>query len=354
MGNFSRDPKIALQNALDRGYSRLLFQQGKPVLDRELNLLAGLTSLQRLALYLGDGVPVGSNGFAVSNLNVPANDFVIVAGRCLVAGQEVLLAANATYRTQPNPQNVAPLPAGKSNVYLRVFSVEVNAAQDADLGNAGDVGMETSVREKTDWEVKVSVAPINAPDHFLLASIDTTTNAVVDGRRRALTLAALRDELERARGSTAELDVRLDASLLADGNLRTNAVAEPNMADSAVATRAVANGAVSIQKLRSTLVFDGQVSVPASPGPGQVGEVTVTLLSADTSAFLLVSVHYDGPRPVFPIQQPHVFSIDWKHRVTAVKPPGPSPYTHFHQIVISNGSSEALSATCRAYSLGET
>ncbi len=62
--------RFILKDASDSGYSRLLFQQGKPVLDRELNLLADLAGCQRLAPYLGDGVPAGSDGFAVSNLHV--------------------------------------------------------------------------------------------------------------------------------------------------------------------------------------------------------------------------------------------------------------------------------------------
>ena len=356
MGNFSRDPTVALQKALDLGYSRLLFQQGKPVLDRELNLLADLAGPQRLAPYVGDGVPAGNSGFAVSNLNVPANDFTIAAGRCLVDGREVRLAADTTYRTQPHTQNVTPLPAGKSNVYLRVFSVEVNSTQDADLGNAGDAGLETSVREKVDWEVMVSVGPINAPDHFLLAEIDTTGSTVTDARRRGLTLAALRDELEHARGTTPELASRLDASLLGDGTLRPTAVAEPVLATGAVSARTVADGAVPIQKLSSALVFDGQVSVPASPGAGQVGQAAVTLLNADTPAFLLVSVHYDAPRAAVPPPIPSFRSVDWTHRVTAFKPAGapPTAYQHFHQVVIQNASNTAVSVTCRAYRLNET
>src|SRR5581483_10195447 len=123
-----------------KGYSRVLFQQGLPVLDRELNLAGDLANPQRLAEhYLGNGVPADSaNAFRVSNLDVANNNFTIEAGRCLVGGGEVRLAANTTFKAQPHPPNPAVLPAGASNVYLRVFRSEVTGAQDSDLLNGGE------------------------------------------------------------------------------------------------------------------------------------------------------------------------------------------------------------------------
>jgi hypothetical protein len=157
MSNSSKDPQIMLNNALDRGYHRILFQQGEPVLDRELTLLGDLASPERLAnSYLGDGVPANDNGFAIMNLNVRQNDFAVAAGRCLVGGREVRLAANTTYRNQPHTPSAEPLPTGRIGVYLHVFTKEVTATEDPDLANTGDVGIETSVREKVDWEIQLS------------------------------------------------------------------------------------------------------------------------------------------------------------------------------------------------------
>ena len=48
MGNYSQDPNTTLQASLTSGYCRVRFQQGKPVLDRELNLLGDLANPQRL------------------------------------------------------------------------------------------------------------------------------------------------------------------------------------------------------------------------------------------------------------------------------------------------------------------
>ena len=76
MGNFSRSPQLELSSALDRDYCRVRFQQGKPALDRELNLAADLASPQRLAAqYVGNGIAGSGNDFRITNLNVGANDF---------------------------------------------------------------------------------------------------------------------------------------------------------------------------------------------------------------------------------------------------------------------------------------
>ena len=336
MGNFSKHPDAILKEALERGYSRLLFQQGKPVLDRDLNLLASLASFHRLVPYLGDGVPAGSNGFAVSNIH--DDDFDIADGVCLVNGQEARLATPTTYKTQPNNGNVGLLPEGKSKVYLQVFLREVDETQDSELGNPGDVGIETSVREKTDWEIVVSKTEINKSDHFILAEIDTTNNEVVDHRRQALTLAALRDELDRARGSLHELGQRLDTSLLADGKLREGAVAEPILADTAVSKRAIADGAVPIQKLSRALIFNARLSVPAS------GEVPLTILEAslgaNAHAFLLVSVI---------CEEAFFGEVDWHLRVVR------RSFTnqHFQQIVLVNKQNTPATVSCKAYRLNE-
>lgn len=205
MGNFSQDPKDVLQDALRKGYTRVRFQQGKPLLDRELNLLGDLASPQRLvAHYFGNGVPDDSNSFRISGLNVAQNDFdfTIEAGRCLVGGYEVVLGANTTYKTQPHTENVTiSLPSETSNVYLRVFSSEITGAEDPSLLNSGDVGFETAVREKVEWEVLVTSAEITTPDHFLLATLDK--NTVEDRRRTVLALATIRDKLftQRTMGS---------------------------------------------------------------------------------------------------------------------------------------------------------
>lgn len=372
MGNYSQDPQAALTGALKKGYTRVRFQQGKPVLDRELNLAADLAGPQRLAQrYIGNGTPAGDNGFAISAVNVATNDFVIGAGRALVNGQEVVLGANATYRTQPIQANVANLPAGASNVYLHAIVTEVTAAQDADLGNPGDVHAETAVRERLDWEVVVNAAVITAPDFYLLATIN---GAVVQDRRRlGLSAAALRDEVAAARGSAVDLPSRLGTALTAAGALNGNtvgtaqiadgsvqaaklaaaAVTEPALANAAVSNRTIADAAVTIAKMTQTVVFNGQIAVPAAAGAGQVGTVVTNLLVTEDPAFLLISMHFDGPRPVVQPQLAFGESFTWKCVTTALKPPLQTTYRHIYAVMIENPQQQAISVTCKAYRLNE-
>ena len=374
MGQYSQDPQTALANALGKRYTRVRFQQGKPLLDRELNLAADLAGPQRLAqTYIGNGTPPGDNGFAVSGLNVASNDFAIAAGRAMVNGQEVVLAANTTYRTQPVLAHVGIIPAGTSNVYLRAVPTEISSAQDADLGNPNDIHSETAIRERLDWEVVVSATPINTPDVYLLAVINTVGPAIQDRRRLALSAAALRDEVTAARGSTADLASRLNASLAPGGALVANAVAtaqltdgcvqtaklapaavsEPVLANAAVSNRTIANGAVTIAKMTQTTVFNGQVSVPASPGAGQVGTAVVNLLAADEPAVLLISMHFDGPRPALPQNNPFNQGFTWKHATSLQALANTTAFKHLHSVVIENPATSAISVTCKAYRLNE-
>ena len=261
MGDFSRDPKTVLQEAIAHGYSRVRFQQGKALLDRELNLLADLASPQRFAQSsFGNGIRGEGNDFLITNLNVPANDFTITAGTCLVDGEEVALAANTTYRNQPHTGNVAALPAGASNVYLKISRIETSAVSDAALLNALDVGSETSLREQVEWEVLVTTQTINTSDHLLLASINTAGPTVTDKRRRGLNVSAIRDELTNARGSAPQLSARLNTSLNAAGALQPNVVGNTEIADNAIGPTKLANAAVVNAKLADNAVSTQKIA----------------------------------------------------------------------------------------------
>jgi hypothetical protein len=225
MGNYSQDPQTVLQNALSKSYTGVRFQQGMPVLDRELNLASDLASPQRISKHhIGNGVPENSDGFQITNLVPADHNFTIANGRCLVNGYEVLLDAQTTYQDQPHKEHVAPLPPAESYVYLRMFINEITGNEDSNLNNSDDVGFETALREKVEWEVLVSAAEIIAPDHILLAKINSTAATVEDRRRTNLTLSTIRDEIDLARGSTNNLNERLSVSLEADGTLISGVV----------------------------------------------------------------------------------------------------------------------------------
>lgn len=362
MGNYSQDPNTVLQSALSKGYSRVRFQQGKPILDRELNLIADLASPERLAQqYIGDGVPAGSTAFQITSLDVAGNNFTILPGTCRVAGLEVTLATQTTYKGQPNTGSVGALPAGVSNVYLHVFNDEVVSSQDTDLQNSGDVGVETSVRLRNDWEVVVSSAAINDSTHFLLALINTTANSITDQRRTNLTLAVVRDEVVGARGTATTLSARLNA---ADQSFSTllGEVAAARGTTPALTNRlsktlgpdgSLLPGTVTIQVMASTLIFNAQVSVPAATNAGPTQQA-VTLLTSDNPAFLLINVHFDGPRGTGPIFVPLAQTFSWEQRVILFKPIGSTTFNqHIYQILLTNPNNFAISVTCKVYQLAE-
>ena len=226
MGNYSKKPQDVLKDAQAKNYSRVRFQQGKPILDRELNLLGDLAAPERLArTYIGNGVPAGSDGFKISwNGEVP-NDFIIGAGRCLVNGYEVALEADSMYRTQPHKENLVAQMPDHAKVFLRALLREVTDAEDADLENNGDVGFETALREKVEWEVVALEGAAadqarTSPEYFLLGSIDATPDragwGITDERVTGLNLSALYNRI----GEIVEPDGTFKSSIIGQAQLK--------------------------------------------------------------------------------------------------------------------------------------
>ena len=276
MGNYSKDPQTAYAEAIQKGYTGVRFQQGKPILDRELNLLADLSAPHRLAQqYIGNGVPDGSDGFRILKFDLTSDNFTIQAGRILVNGYEVELATDTTYKDQPHKEHVAPLPFTDiigAWIYLRVFNVEVNETQDPDLQNSGDIGFETALRERVEWEVLVSTTQINQPDHCPLASFFSFGKKAewTDLRVQGLTLAKVRVEVanagEAASIANARLDLITDAAtgtLLKDKITTTQiqdlSVTESKLADSSVTEPKLANLSVSRDKLQKDSVANEKI-----------------------------------------------------------------------------------------------
>jgi IPT/TIG domain len=241
MGDYSKAPEDALDEARNLGYSGIHVEQGVPILDRDLNLMhdllaSGMQSM--LSRYIGDGIPdVPGEGFAIRSLPDGQNEntFQIVGpGACLVGGREATIAASTDYKNQPHvaalratdhpsrPQPLTTPPAGGTDrrsdvVYLDVFTIEVDGT--ADLDNSRDVGMQTSVRLKSVWTVRVAEGTEKPPDpvtghsHYPLARLlrrpgearitEVTTadgqapTQFFDLRKRRLTVASLETRLSR-------------------------------------------------------------------------------------------------------------------------------------------------------------
>jgi hypothetical protein len=217
MTNYSRDPFQELQRNRERGYVGVRIQQGVPLLDRDLNLLAELVSSsvrEILARHLGSGVAESNDAFAVQA--VPAeNDFRVAApeggGACLVAGIQVEIGRPLRYGEQPD---VAPLSTPATHrrdlVYLDVWVEEVDAARDDALANAADVGVQTSVRLRPAWQVRVAEgadrAPVAMPGHahYALAALERPGGVamiqgqmIVDLRCTGLDLSELARRVQR-------------------------------------------------------------------------------------------------------------------------------------------------------------
>lgn len=242
MGNFSRDSfraTNALNNLLElpaapvadpRQYVSVRLQQGVPLLDADVNELDDIRRIEQRALagrFIGDGVPVGSDGFRIF-VHADDNDLSIEAGSILVGGVLAWNPARTGYATQPNfalQRQTPPLPelpalpalsppaSGEGTrhdlVVLDVWEREVGSAEDGRIADAR-VGVETSVRLLREWVVRV-VEDVDAdatevpdslratlPGHLLypLARIERPegkdrieTDDITDLRRTDLTLA---------------------------------------------------------------------------------------------------------------------------------------------------------------------
>jgi len=83
MGDYSRDPVTRLSDSLDKHYVAVRLQQGVPLLDADWNMLDDLRrdELETVSTWsIGDGVPSGSDGFAILALpNGGQNTLVLQA-----------------------------------------------------------------------------------------------------------------------------------------------------------------------------------------------------------------------------------------------------------------------------------
>jgi hypothetical protein len=220
MGNYSRDPNDELAYAIEKDYVRVRFQQGKPALDRELNLAADLADPRRLtSRYLGNGIAGRGSDFRIANVNVNSKDFELGEGRALVGGLEAVLRGPTTFQKLYPGAALPPLPF---RVYLKVGEREVNSAEDAVLANGGDVTFETAIRTRVDWRIIATTAVIDSADHLLLAEV-AAGGAVTDRRRLGLDLASTQDEVSKAQADLKQLtSTALKRVTLFEGDMPIN------------------------------------------------------------------------------------------------------------------------------------
>ena len=203
MGNFSRNTFDALKR-----YTAVRLQQGVPLVDADWNEKDDIRRYELRAFlkwFVGNGVPANSEAFLIKakqtkdaqgnpilddqgNPIYASDDFIISgvgvnsdpenptadylsAGRCLVEGQDVFITDDIDFKQQPlyrdkklaatdivdpNASEITPIPDTSEQlvVYLDVWEWEVGEVNDPGIVN-DKIGMETSLRLKRDWAVRV-------------------------------------------------------------------------------------------------------------------------------------------------------------------------------------------------------
>jgi hypothetical protein len=168
MANFSQDPALRIAEAITKQYVGVRLQMAVPVLDADWNLLEDLrrAELETLGgLFIGSGVPPGSDGFRISAI-AQENDFAIQPGLLLARGKLTRNDVLVRYTTQPNFTAAmalsTPLSPKSFVVYLDVSEREVDSQEDVGLVDAR-IGVETAVRLKREWTVRVARDPEDIP-----------------------------------------------------------------------------------------------------------------------------------------------------------------------------------------------
>ena len=164
-GNFSSNGRDTFDPL--KQYIGIRLQQGVPLLDRDWNELEDIRRhFERLLRrdYIGPGVP-DAESFRISAPPFHApGDFLIAPGRCLVDGYDVTNFAPLLYSEQPG---CSPLPRATRDevytAYLQAEIVRVTSDEDPNLLNAQDINVETCVRDKLIWTVRLAVHPEQPP-----------------------------------------------------------------------------------------------------------------------------------------------------------------------------------------------
>lgn len=329
MGNFSRDTFSKVNQ-----YVGVRLQQGVPIVDADWNEMEDIRKYELEAFlkwFIGNGVPKGNDGFRI----LPAgptgdgalDDFVIKGGdgtpekvgRCLVEGWDVINPKNLNYKNQdlfikaglPAKWGVpallpltTPTTANRTDtVYLDVWEREVNAQEVSGLIN-DNIGIETCVRRKREWVVRVAEgtssvpAPTEGHVFYLLASISRKagqpirTGDISDRRQTGLHMADLQAEIVDARGIKASIGNRLDECLTKGGQLRLNSVGAEQIQDNSVQTSKLADGAISNSKIANGAVSGENVadtSLSYSKLAGQL-QVTDVPVPAGTSKEYVIGI----------------------------------------------------------------
>lgn len=178
-GDFTRDTRERARRMATRA---VLLQQGRPLLDADINEQAGLVADRSEAIVrhvVGlHGAPRDEAGFGISAAGA---GFMIGAGAIYAEGLPLANPATLSYHEQfpPGilPQLSAAVPDGQEAlVYVEAV---LRPALDPMLADPALDGVETAVRQVAGWAVRVApLAGIGLPRENLIEALDR--NAAVD------------------------------------------------------------------------------------------------------------------------------------------------------------------------------
>lgn len=320
MGDFSQSPLTFLKQSLEMGYVGVHIEQGVPILDRDLNLMHDLVSAVVRAIttrYIGNGIAADQDGFEIVELPGADNDFTVEAGpsdrlgTCLVHGIEITIKNSITYKSQTDgePALADLTTPGKTQprtdiVFLDVWLAERDSNDDPHLRNPSDVGIQTSVRLRPMWVVRVAEGteppePLPSHAHYPLARLERTgdnskiTKAMIhDLRQRRLTLMDLEQrvqDIERLRTMPAFHDT---APLTPPFGAPTSEV-DLNGRNFDIGTPKVKFGDVDA----ASVIFLSPTKVKAIVPEGPPGKVPVTIKTGGGQAVSSMLFDVRGRRP---------------------------------------------------------
>ncbi len=187
----------------DRRYSRVLQQQGRPILDADWNEQVSILS-HRLRILAGDltggaktraGAPVNEAGFEIKAMSGKKDDFAVGAGRYYVDGLCCECDDDTSFRNQPLPNDIKIESGGVSMIYLDAWESVVTAIDDPALLEPALNGVETCVRARVNWQIKAHRLSERhepkTPDHEALREECEEVEAHWRSRSRGLLRARL-------------------------------------------------------------------------------------------------------------------------------------------------------------------